>query len=67
MGLLEDIDFPEHSIMGEINNSLLESLNLRYWDLEIENWQKNMKNALTEMKDQSLPVVLMVKQGVLSQ
>ncbi|MHA1993858.1 MAG: hypothetical protein ACW97Z_04915 [Candidatus Hodarchaeales archaeon] len=66
-GLLEDIDFPEHSIMGEINNSLLESLNLRYWDLEIENWQKNMKNALTEMKDQSLPVVLMVKQGVLSQ
>ncbi len=66
-GLKEDEDFPEHSIMGEINNSLLESLKLRYWDLTVDNWQLRMKESLRIMNKHSTPVVLSVKKGVLSQ
>ncbi|MHA2173330.1 MAG: hypothetical protein ACXACP_03940 [Candidatus Hodarchaeales archaeon] len=66
-GLADDIDFPEHSIMGEINNSFLKSLNLRFWDLDENDWQMSMKKALTIMDEHSSPVVLMVKKGVLCQ
>ncbi|MHA1513008.1 MAG: hypothetical protein ACTSRJ_02975 [Candidatus Hodarchaeales archaeon] len=66
-GLKEDEDFPEHSIMGKINNSLMDSLNLRYWDLNENNWQMTMEKAITLMDEQSSPVVLLVKKGVLCQ
>jgi len=66
-GLKDDQDFPEHSIMGKINNSLMDSLNLRYWDLSEDNWQMTMKKAITLMDEQSSPVVLLVKKGVLCQ
>ena len=66
-GLKEDEDFPEHSIMGEINNSLMDTLNLHYWDLNENNWQISMKKAITLMHEQSSPVVLLVKKGVLCQ
>jgi phosphonopyruvate decarboxylase len=65
-GLQDDIDFPEHSIMGEINDSLLESLNMNYWNLDEFDWQKKLEKAITVMNEQSSPVVLMVKKGVLS-
>ncbi len=66
-GLKDDQDFPEHSLMGKINNSYLDSLNLRYWDLDERDWQKRMKKALSVMNEHSLPVVLLVKKGVLCQ
>ena len=66
-GLKEDIDFPEHSIMGKINNSFMDSLNLRYWDLNENNWQMTMKKAISFLDEQSSPVVLLVKKGVLCQ
>ena len=66
-GLKDDNDFPEHSIMGEINNCLLESLNLHYWDLDVNDWEMRMKEALNFMDKHSTPVVLLVKKGVLSQ
>jgi phosphonopyruvate decarboxylase len=66
-GLEDDKDFPEHSIMGKINNSFLESLNLDYWDLEENSWKINLKKALAFMEEQTLPVVLLVKKGVLCQ
>ncbi len=66
-GLKEDNDFPEHSIMGKINNSFLGSLNLLYWDLNEKDWEVSMQKAITVMDEQSSPVVLMVKKGVLSQ
>jgi phosphonopyruvate decarboxylase len=66
-GLEDDRDFPEHSLMGEINISLLESLNLRYWDLNEENWLMSMQKAIELMDEISSPVVLLVKKGVLCQ
>ena len=65
-GLEEDKDFPEHSIMGEINDDILKTLKLSYWDLNESDWRASMIKALAFMDDKSLPVVLMVKKGVLS-
>ena len=64
-GLKDDEDFPEHSIMGKINNSFLEALNLKCWLLESKNWQWVMEKSIEEMKQDSLPVVLLVKKGIL--
>ncbi|MHA1966412.1 MAG: thiamine pyrophosphate-binding protein [Candidatus Hodarchaeales archaeon] len=66
-GLESDNDFPEHSIMGEINEPLLKTLRIPYWDLTIENWRTQMMTAIQRMKEISSPVVLLVKNGVLSQ
>ncbi len=66
-GLESDNDFPEHSIMGEINEPLLEVLRIPYWDLSVENWRGQMMTAIQKMKEISSPVVLLVKNGVLSQ
>ena len=65
-GLEDDRDFPEHSLMGEINDSFLDSLNLRYWNLEKENWHEIMQRAIRSMDEFSSPVVLLVEKGVLS-
>ena len=66
-GLEDDIDFPEHSIMGEINDTLLKTLKLKFWHLEEDSWQETMQEAITIMNAQSLPVAVMVKKGVLSE
>lgn len=65
-GLESDRDFPEHSIMGEVNEPLLKALKIPYWILSEKNWQKEMNLALKEMKETSLPVAVLVKDGVLS-
>jgi hypothetical protein len=53
--------------MGEINEPLLKTLRIPYWDLTIENWRTQMMTAIQRMKEISSPVVLLVKNGVLSQ
>lgn len=62
-----DKDFPEHSLMGEINEPLLKALKIPYWDLLEENWETNMILAIEKMEETSSPVVLLVKKGVLCQ
>jgi len=64
-GLEPDHDFPEHSIMGEVIEGVLESYRVPYWELEQDIWQETLKKALTEMSETSKPVALLVKQGVL--
>ncbi|NHJ87328.1 MAG: hypothetical protein FK734_17825 [Asgard group archaeon] len=66
-GLEADRDFPEHSIMGEINESLLQTLKIPFWVLSEKNWQKEMTKAIQKMNDTSLPVAILVDKGVLSQ
>ncbi|MFX0174010.1 MAG: thiamine pyrophosphate-binding protein [Candidatus Hodarchaeota archaeon] len=66
-GLEPDKDFPEHSIMGNVNEPVLMALNIPYWDLSEETWKIDIKNALEKMEETSSPVVLLVKKGVLSQ
>ncbi|MHA2333936.1 MAG: thiamine pyrophosphate-binding protein [Candidatus Hodarchaeales archaeon] len=66
-GLEPDKDFPEHLIMGEVNEPVLKAFKVPYWDLTVERWEADMKNALTKMVESSSPVALLVKKGVLSQ
>ncbi|MFW9992300.1 MAG: thiamine pyrophosphate-binding protein [Candidatus Odinarchaeota archaeon] len=66
-GLEPDNDFPEHSIMGEVSEPVLNAFRVPYQELTEETWQKDLKNALERMEETSSPVVLLVRKGVLSQ
>jgi phosphonopyruvate decarboxylase len=66
-GLEPDKSFPEHSIMGEVNEPVLKALNVPYWNLSEETWKTDMQNALQKMEETSCPAALLVKKGVLSQ
>ncbi len=66
-GLEPDNEFPEHSIMGEVNESVLEAFKVPYWNLTEKNWRMEIKNAIKEMIETSSPVALLVKKGVLCQ
>jgi phosphonopyruvate decarboxylase len=66
-GLEPDKDFPEHSIMGEVNEPVLKALNIPYWDLSEDRWEAVMNNASKKMEETSSPVALLVKKGVLCQ
>ncbi|MHA1909593.1 MAG: thiamine pyrophosphate-binding protein [Candidatus Thorarchaeota archaeon] len=64
-GLGPDLDFPEHSLMGEVTESTLDSYRVPYWELEEEEWKNTIDMAHDRMKETSRPVALLVKQGVL--
>ncbi|MHA2245449.1 MAG: thiamine pyrophosphate-binding protein [Candidatus Hodarchaeales archaeon] len=66
-GLESDKDFPEHSIMGEINEPVLNSLKVPYWILSEASWEQEMTKALQKMEETSSPVALLVELGVLCQ
>ncbi len=63
-GLTEDEDFPEHSIMGEITENLLESLNVSFSILEEEGWQDTLAHSIDQSLKESQPVCLLIKKGV---
>ena len=64
-GLEPDRDFPEHSLMGEVTESTLESYRVPYWELKSNEWQTTLDLAITKMEATSRPVALLIKQGVL--
>ena len=64
-GLEPDRDFPEHSLMGDVNEEALVAYRVPYWELKNDDWQQTINLALTKMDETSRPVVLLVKQGVL--
>lgn len=66
-GLESDRDFPEHSIMGKVNESILEAYNIPYWTLVEEKWQVTLRNAILIMNKTLQPVVILIQKGVLSQ
>ena len=64
-GLEPDLDFPEHSLMGEVTEDTLDCYRLSYLELKEEDWQHTIESAITKMDETSRPVALLVKQGVL--
>lgn len=66
-GLEIDKDFPEHSLMGEVNEPVLKALKIPYWNLSEDEWETEMRTATRTMMKTSLPVALLVKKGVLCQ
>ncbi|NHJ48444.1 MAG: hypothetical protein FK733_11730 [Asgard group archaeon] len=65
-GLESDRDFPEHSLMGDVTEPVLKAMNVPYFDLQEDSWKTDMNTAINKMKEISSPVVLLVKDGVLS-
>ncbi|MFX0211152.1 MAG: thiamine pyrophosphate-binding protein [Candidatus Hodarchaeota archaeon] len=66
-GLELDRDFPEHSLMGEVNEPVLKALRVPYWKLTEEDWRNDVKIAVETMEETSAPVALLVEKGVLCQ
>ena len=64
-GLESDKDFPEHSLMGEVNKPVLKAFKVPYWILSEKNWMSEVKKAIIKMEETSSPVVLLVNKGVL--
>ena len=38
-GLEPDKDFPEHSVMGDVTEAVLEAMKIPYFELAVENWE----------------------------
>ncbi len=66
-GLEPDADFPEHLVMGDVSEDVLEAYQIPYWILNEENWKSFLERAIKVMKVASSPVCILVKKGVLSQ
>ena len=65
-GLEPDADFPEHLIMGDLTEDVLEAYQIPYWILNEDNWQSFLERAIKVMKVASSPVCILVKKEVLS-
>jgi len=65
-GLESDRDFPEHSLMGDVTESVLRALKVPFSDLTTDNWKSDMINGIDTMNEAIAPVVLLVRQGVLN-
>ena len=57
-------DAPEHIIMGEINEPLLETSGMEYAVLEENNLDQVLAAALKKIKDEKVPYTLLVKKGM---
>jgi sulfopyruvate decarboxylase alpha subunit len=57
-------DAPEHIIMGEINEPLLETSGMEYAVLEENNLDQVLATALKKIKDEKMPYTLLVKKGM---
>lgn len=66
-GLEVDKDFPEHSLMGEVNEPVLKALKVPYWNLSEDDWRNDVEIAVRTMYKTSYPVALLVEKGVLCQ
>ena len=64
-GLEPDKTFPEHVIMGNITESVLEAYDIPYWNMKGENWRKILDKALERMKEDSSVVCILVEKGVI--
>lgn len=58
-------DAPEHLIMGEKTLPLLRELEIPYKVLTAEAWKKELTWAIRTMKNKSIPVAIIIKDGLL--
>ena len=57
-------DAPEHIIMGDINEQLLETSGMEYAVLEEDHADRILADALKTIKDERVPYTLLVKKGL---
>ncbi|MCE7741858.1 MAG: hypothetical protein GOP50_05325 [Candidatus Heimdallarchaeota archaeon] len=66
-GLEPDTDFPEHSIMGDVTEEILNAYNVPYEILYEQDWQDTINRAIEEMITNNEVVCILVEKGVLSE
>jgi phosphonopyruvate decarboxylase len=59
-------DAPEHTIMGEKTTKFLEDLNIPYSTLS-ENFEEEIRLAATQIKEKSIPVVLLLTKDLIDE
>ncbi|NIQ03046.1 MAG: sulfopyruvate decarboxylase subunit alpha [Nitrospinaceae bacterium] len=57
-------DAPEHIIMGEVNEQLLETARMDYAVLAEDNTDSVLATALRKIKEEQVPFTLLVKKGL---
>jgi sulfopyruvate decarboxylase subunit alpha len=57
-------DAPEHIIMGDINEQLLETSGMQYAVLDENNADQVLATALKKINDEKVPYTLLVKKGL---
>ncbi len=57
-------DAPEHIIMGDVNERLLETVDMEHAVLEEGNVDEVLETALNKIKNDGLPYTLLVKKGM---
>jgi sulfopyruvate decarboxylase subunit alpha len=57
-------DAPEHIIMGDINQKLLETAGMDYSVLNPENCDQVMEIAMRKINDEKLPYTLLIEKGL---
>ncbi len=58
-------DAPEHLIAGDISEKILRVAGIPFFVLEKENIENVIMSAMKLMKEKSIPVVILIKNGVL--
>ncbi len=61
----EGKDAPEHLVMGKISPGLLETTGIPYIILPPEEAEKAIDEAVREMENKMIPVVILVKKGII--
>ena len=66
-GLEPDKTFPEHLLMGDVTEDVLNAYRIPYEILNEEDWQDTIKRALKEMQTNNSVVCILVEKGVLDE
>ena len=66
-GLEPDSDFPEHIVMGNVTEDVLNAYNVPYEILYEQDWEDTLDRAIEEMSTNKSVVCLLVEKGVLSE
>ncbi len=66
-GLEPDATFPEHLLMGDVTEDVLNAYNVPYEILYEEGWQDTIDRALEEMNANKTVVCILVEKGVMDE
>ncbi len=58
-------DVPEHIIIGEINNKLLDVAGVPSFVLEKDNFEKVVADSVSIMNEKKIPVTILLREGII--
>ena len=64
-GLEPDKTFPEHLLMGEVTEAVLDAYGVPFWNMKGENWKEILDEAIGRMNKDSTVVYILVEKEVI--